>query len=356
MPYYGMPPGQMPPMMPPFNPFAPPPRRGGVLKTLAILVLVLMLGGSLLMNVAQLGSGSLAGRSVQQSAVSEGNATETIAVIPITGVIYGPTADRFSRHLNVAERDPNVKAIVLEVETPGGSVTASDEIHHRIDSYKTAHPNVPIVVTMGGLATSGGYYVSARADYIFAQPTTMTGNIGVLMPNYNFSDLAKKLGIHESTVTAPKEGFKNAGSWLAPETEPNKEYLQNLIDGAYKRFKQVVKTGRGAKLTKPIEQIADGKVYLADQALADGLVDQIGFADDAYAYAAKQAGLSKPNVVKYREQPSLFDLLGGAESRSHEAASAQSGGVTINGVNVNLDAGLIEALRTPRVLYMWQGQ
>ena len=341
----GMPMG----MMPPFG----PPRRSGVwtfFKMIAVFVLVV----SLVMNLYLLSSNTWNSRSAQQNSIQEGDVHQTIAVIPVTGVILQPMADRFNRYMNLAEHDPNVKAIVIEVETPGGAVTPSDVMYHRIDQFKIAHPATPVIVTMGNLATSGGYYISARADYIFAQPTTMTGNIGVLMPRYNVSGLAEKWGIHESTVTAPRVGFKNAGSMFAPETEKDNAYLQSLIDGAYLRFKKVVKDGRGAKLKHPIEQIADGRVYLAEQALAEGLVDQIGFPDEAYAYAATQAGLSRPTVVKYHEQPSLLDMFTG-ESKSNVPPTA-SGGVTVNGLNVNVDAGLLDALKTPRVLYMWQGQ
>lgn len=345
-----MPPGMMPPgMMPPFG----PPRRSGF-RTFFRVVAIFILVSSLLTNFFLFSGRAWNSRSAQQNAIQEGDVHQTVAVIPVNGVILQATADRFNRYMNLAERDPNVKAIVIEVETPGGAVTPSDEMYHRIDQFKLAHPSTPVIVTMGNLATSGGYYLSARADYIFAQPTTMTGNIGVLMPRYNISGLAEKWGIHESTVTAPRVGFKNAGSMFAPETEKDNAYLQSLIDGAYARFKKVVKDGRGAKLKHPIEQIADGRVYLADAALAEGLVDQIGFPDEAYAYAATQANLSHPTIVKYREQPSLMDLFSG-ESKSNVAPAA-SGGVTVNGLNVNVDASLLDALKTPRVLYMWQGQ
>jgi protease-4 len=367
MPYPGgqviFPPG-LPPMMQPMMPFgsplgAPPPRRSSAWRTMFTVLAVLVFLISIIANIAFIGGSSHGSRSAQQNVLLEGDRHQVIAVIPVNEVILQGTADKFNRYMGQAEHDPNVKAIVIAVETPGGAVTPSDEMYHRIDQFKTAHPGTPVVVSMGNLATSGGYYLSARADYIFAQPTTMTGNIGVLMPRYNVNGLAEKWGVRESTITAPKVGFKNAGSMFAPESEKETAYLQTLIDGAYKRFITVVKDGRGAKLKHPIEQIADGKVYLADAAKAEGLVDDIGFLDDAYIYAAKLAGLSNPTVVKYHDQPSLLDLLS-AESKfsadSKVMTGAAGGGVTINGVNVNVDANLLDALKTPRVLYMWQGQ
>jgi protease-4 len=356
------PPGMMPPMMNPMMPpmMMAPPRRSGW-RTLFRVLGVMALVCSIFFNFILMGSSVLGGKSTLRTAIVDGDLRETIAVIPVKGMILQNTADRFDRFMSQAERDPNVKAIVIDVETPGGAVTASDQIYHRIDSFKKAHSGVPVVVSMGNMATSGGYYVSAGADYIFAQPTTMTGNIGVIMPRYNVSELAAKWGIHETTVTAPKVGFKNAGSMFSAENEQDKQYLQELIDGAYKRFTKVVKDGRGSKLTKPIDQIADGKVYLADRALAEGLVDAIGFPEDAYNHAAKLASLSRPNVVRYQDPPTLLDLFT-AESKANVAPAGLgsvgtgAGGVTINGINLNVDANLLEALKTPRILYMWQGQ
>jgi protease-4 len=254
--------------------------------------------------------------------------------------------ERFAKLLGQVEDDSNVKAVVIDVDTPGGEVTASDEIYHRMEEFKHAHPGTPLVVAMGGLATSGGYYLASEADYIFAQPTTLTGNIGVLMPRFNLAHMAEKLGVQETTITAPREGFKDAGSMFRPSTPAEEAYFHDLIDGAYQRFMQVVKSGRGQRLTKPIEQIADGKAFRADEALKLGLVDQIGFLDDACQYAAKQAGLSNPMVVNFHEAPSLLELFT-SESKFHGSS------FTNNGVNVNLDARWLEELATPRPMYLW---
>ncbi|MDB5322455.1 MAG: Protease, partial [Phycisphaerales bacterium] len=219
---------------------------------------------------------------IEQTVLVEGDPKEKIAVIPVSGVILTNTADRFNAMLTAAEKDPNVKAIVIDVDTPGGAVTPSDEIHARILRFRQQFPTRPVVVTMGGLATSGGYYVSCAGEYVFAQRTTLTGNIGVILPRYNFSKLAKSYGVEEVTVTAPANGFKNAGSSLAPIDEKDNEYLQGLINDAYGSFKTAVKTGRAGKLAGKIEEIANGKVYTASEALSLGLVDQLGYATDAY--------------------------------------------------------------------------
>lgn len=351
------PPPAFPPMppMPPFAPWGPPPppprRRGRGL----LILLVLLLVGSMFVNLIQMGS-SLGSSGTQSSVVRQGDPTQVVAVVPVEGMIGDRTAEQFNKFFDQIDKDSRVKAVVIHVETPGGSVAASDEMHHRIERFKADHSQVPIVVSMGGMATSGGYYISAPADYIFASPTTWTGNIGVLAPMYNVSDLASKWGVKEQTITAPPNGYKNAGSPFAPMSETDRAYLQNLVNQAYAKFVNVVKTGRGSKLTKPAEQIADGRVLSADDAKALGLVDKIGYPDEAYAYAASTAGLTRPQIVQYRETPSLLSLLGanGSSSLKPVGAAQINNGINVN-VNVDLNAALRE-MATPRVMYLWQGQ
>lgn len=344
-------------MMPPPGMFRQRRSFAGIIfTTLATTIF----GLSLTLNVYLLVTSGIGGggERIHQKVVVEGDLRQKIAVIPVTGTIMSPTADHFDQLLTAAEKDANVKAIVVEVDTPGGAVTASDEIHARIQRFRKDNPNRPVVVTMGGLATSGGYYVSCAGEYVFAQRTTLTGNIGVIMPRYNVSKLAKSYGVEEVTVTAPPDGFKNAGSMFAPVSEKDNQYLQGLIQNAYGKFKGVVTDGRKGKLTDTIDHIADGKVYTADDALKAGLVDQIGYANDAYDKAASMAQLTNKHVVKYSKPATLFDLLGGAaEGKSNVKAGVDAGGgVTINGINVNADANLLDELSRPRLLYLWRGQ
>jgi protease-4 len=208
-----------------------------------------------------------------------------------------------------------------------------------------------VVVAQSGLAASGGYYVSCAGDYIIAQPSTLTGNIGVLLPQYNVSQLFDKWGIKETTITSTGATYKNAGSMFQPEKAEDRAYLQDIADKAFAQFKDVVAKGRQGKLKKPLADVANGKIYTAADAQALGLIDQIGYAQDAYEYAAKKAGLSKPTVVKYHDPPSFFDAF---TSRSNVGApQGNAGNLTINGVNI--DAGAIRELTTPRLLYLWRG-
>jgi protease-4 len=322
------------------------------------VILLLVLVGSILLNLAFMGSG-MGSRSGMTTTVQEGDPKEVVAVIPVTGLIQDQSAERFVKFFDQIDKDSNVKAVVIHVDTPGGSVSASDQMYHRIERFKADHSQTPVVVSMGGMATSGGYYVSAPADYIFAEPTTLTGNIGVLLPLYNASELAAKWGIKETTVTAPPNGYKNAGSPLAPVSEADKVYLQGIVDVAYKRFVKIVKDGRGSALKKPVEQVADGRVFTADDAKTAGLIDQIGYADEAYAYAAKKAGLSRPQVVKYQHIPSLLEMLAGSSASSSVGNPQGSAGIAVNGTNVNVNvdmAALLREMSTARLMYLWQGQ
>ena len=157
--------------------------------------------------------------------------------------------------------------MVFEIDSPGGTVTASDEIYNRIRRFKDEAPKrVPVVVSMGSLATSGGYYAACGADYVFAQPTTFTGNIGVLMPRYNFSKLMEKYGVEETTIVSTGAKYKNAGSSSSPRTSRGQEVHAATGRRAFTQFKQVVKNGRGSKLNGESEEIVNGKVYTAKEA------------------------------------------------------------------------------------------
>ena len=214
-------PGAMPPMqlMPPMMPYPyppPPPRRGGAGRAIFVTLLVLMLLFSGVLNLVLIAAsvgGSAAG--ITQHTVQAGG-TDKLVVIPLRGIIESTTSAQFDRFLDTAEADKTVKAVVIEIDSPGGTVTASDEIYNRIKSFKSKR-NIPVVVSMASLATSGGYYAACGADYVFAQPTTFTGNIGVLMPRYNFSKLMEKYGVEETTIVSTGAKFKNAGSSFRPE-------------------------------------------------------------------------------------------------------------------------------------------
>lgn len=336
---------------PPFFP-PPPPRRGG--KWVVIIVLVVALVVSILVNVVQFGVAVAGAAGEVRQTVISGEGSDKVAVVPIDGLIDDQSALTFDTLLKDVEKDSNVKALVVEVDTPGGSATASDEMWHRLDLFKKLK-NIPVVIAMKGMATSGGYYVSSAGDYIYAEPGCLTGNIGVLFPRFNMSKLVNEYGVFESTLTATTTGhsYKNAGSMFQPQNPEDEAYLQGLIDSIFGQFKSVVLNGRKGKLVDKTGDVFSGKAFIAADALARGLVDQIGYPEAAYDYAAKTAGLGAHSVVRYTPNPTLLQLLT-AKSNIPPAESAFTGkNLTVNGVSV--DARAAAELITAHPLLLWRG-
>lgn len=346
--------GPMPGPMPPFPPMPmmyPPPQppRHSFVRGIMVTLATTIFGFSLMANIYLLFLGGImsGGSSSKLTVLKDGDATQRVAVVPLNGIIMDNQAEAFDRLLKRAENDKNLKALVIEIDTPGGSVTASDMIYHRLERFRAKHPGIPVVASMQSLATSGGYYAACGTSYIVAQRTSMTGNIGVLMPRYNVSDLAKKLGVQETTIASTGADFKNAGSMFKPESPAETKYFQDLIDDAFTQFKAVVRDGRKGKLKKPLDEIANGKVYMAGEALKLGLIDQVGYLEDATTYAASAAGLSNPSIVKYQESPTLSQLLLGSESKSHTSSP---------GVTLQISPEMVDRFTTPRLLYLWRGE
>jgi len=320
-----------------------------------LLVPMVAIGWLILLAIAGMAFGPNPSDRIITTTIQDGDAQEEIAVVPLVGEIEETAARRIDRCLNRIANSKNVKAVVLEIDSPGGTVTASDEIYKRIRRYKDdrADKGLPnqVVVSMKSMATSGGYYAACAGDFLYAEPTTLTGNIGVLMPRYNFSGLMQKYGVEETTVVSTGSKYKNAGSPFQPENERDKKYLQALADAAFGQFKQVVKDGRGKKLTATPEELFSGRVFVAQEAKDAGLVDDIGYPFDAYAYAARTAGLNKAKIVRYEEPPpSILSMV--AQGRL-PGTKADNNGATLNVNGAQITAGpqALDQFRTERLLY-----
>lgn len=240
-----------------------------------------------------------------------------VAIVRVEGVIISgnPPIDPFATpsgaysnvvvdHLRQAEADPEVKAVVLRVDSPGGSVVASNEIHQQMLAMSK-----PVIVSMGELAASGGYYVSAPAEEIFANPGTLTGSIGVISQFIHISELLEEYGVKVTTIKSGE--YKDEGSLFRSMTEEEIATWQAIIDEAYEGFVQIVADGRGLAVDQ-VKPLADGRVYTGQQALELGLVDQLGNLPEAIQRAAELGGIEgQPRIVEYAPPFNLFQGLFG---------------------------------------------
>jgi protease-4 len=246
-------------------------------------------------------------------------AADKVAVVSVTGAILG--GDGFVRaQLDQVEEDDAVKAIVLRVDSPGGTVSGSDEIHHRLATLVEKR-DIPVVVSMGGIAASGGYYVAmanrGKDDVIFAEPATLTGSIGVIIPHFDVSQALRKFDIRDDSIASgPLKEMLSVTKDRTPElAEKERKLIQELVDDMFRRFKEIVKAGRPKLDDAAVDRVATGQIFTARQALEAGLVDRIGFLEDAIDRAVELAGLpaEKARVVKYSKPKGLLDeVLGGA--------------------------------------------
>ncbi len=281
----------------------------------------------------------LDGKFYQEHALTDKDTDDKIVVIDVLGIItshdfdgMGDMVERVKDQLELAEKDEQVKAVILKVDSPGGEVLASDEIYRAIQEFQDSSDK-PVVAQMGSLAASGGYYVSAPCRWIVANELTLTGSIGVIMSGMNFRGLMDKVGIRPEVYKSGK--FKDMmSSTRRPEDVPagEREMMQALIDETYATFKGVVRKGREAsraankkdgnekdarELASDWESYADGRIFSGKEAHRLGFVDELGNFEVAVKRAKKLAGITEANLVKY-QQPfafgSLFRLLGKADA------------------------------------------
>lgn len=235
---------------------------------------------------------------------------QKIGVVELTGEITNSI--EIVRQLKKFRENRSLKAILLRVDSPGGGVTASQEIYEEVK--KTRDSGKPVVVSMGALAASGGYYVSCGATKIVANPGTLTGSIGVISQFFHLDTLLSKLGVGVSTIKSGK--YKDAGNPFRAMTGSDQIYFQELMDGVHRQFINVVESERHIEHDSVIS-FSDGRVFTGEQALGMGLVDTLGTYEDAILLAAQLAGIEgEPAVVKeQRRGRSLFDrVFGGVEA------------------------------------------
>lgn len=309
-------------------------------------VLALLLGGCVFITIP--GPGPL------KEKVVGGEGDAKIVLIDISGIITDneemalglSTAPRLTarikEELDLAMADPGVKGIILRINTPGGSVTTCDIIAHELRNFKK-NKKTPIVAELMDVAASGGYYIAASADTVIAHPTTVTGSIGVIAYNVEASGLMEKIGIANQTIKSGEK--KDIGSPLRPMTEDERRVLQSVIDSMYERFLDVIVEGRqGRGVTKEgLRKVADGRVYTAGQAMELGLVDSIGYLDDAVDAAKKAANVKEARIVTY---------AAGREYRNNIYSGLASVQPPSQINLINIDAGLSKRFGLS-FMYIW---
>jgi len=278
--------------------------------------------------------------------------TDKIAVIDVDGLMINRPKSGFLRtgdnpvslfveKLDKAAGDRSVKAVVLRLNSPGGTVSASDIMHHRLLEFKRKTAK-PVIACVMGLGCSGAYYLACGCDGIVIQPSGVTGSIGTIFQTFSVAGTMEKIGVKAVTIKSGK--LKDMASPLHDLSEDEQQVLQGIIDELYSQFLEVVRRGRSNLDEQKIRELADGRVFTAKQALAEGLVDKIGYLDDGIEWAGEMAGVEKAKVVIYH-RPTAY------KPNVYGSASAGAEGL---GPLINIDLPDWLASGESRFLYLWQ--
>jgi len=311
----------------------------GILLVISILFNVFLFLGIIGLGAIVAGGSTAADDGLVEKTLIDGQRTQKIAVINIEGVIESGMSEWVQRQIKTAERDASVKALIVRISSPGGDVASSDQIHYYISQFKK-HTGKPVLAFMQSIAASGGYYSAVACDKIMAEPTVITGSIGVIMNHLVLKDLLEeKLGISPVTLKSGKR--KDWPSMFNETTDEEKQYLMDrIVTPAFDRFVTLVTEGRQEVLTEAeVRELADGGIYSAPEAVDNKLIDAMGYFEEAVHATEQLAQISNAQVVTYEELFSFWSLMG---------AQAQS--------KINIEAEILEKLAAPRVMYLWDGK
>jgi protease-4 len=323
------PPGYLPPAYP-----APPKQKGIISKVVTSLVATLVILSILLnvylgMIVYSLTAG--ASESVYREAGTSGVEIESddrVVIVPVEGAIDDDMARTVKKAFRSLTKKPPA-AVVLRINSGGGGVTASDQIWHTVSQFMREHPDVAVVASLGAVAASGGYYIAAPCDLIVCEQTGITGSIGVMAQIPSVEGMIEKLGVEMNVVVAEGserkaiannlfEDWKDESGNLTPAGEQNREVLLNLLNSAWARFVEVVDEGRESLSLEQVEALATGDIFTAQEAVDNGLVNEIGYLDDAIDRAIELSSLpadAQPKVTIIRQSGGgLLSLLGARSS------------------------------------------
>jgi protease IV len=285
-----------------------------------------------------------------EEVVEEGNELKKIVILDVDGVIQDTgeaeslfadssyNHQAFMKKLNLIKEDDSVKGVIVRVNSPGGGVVESAEIHDKLKEI-TKQSKKPVYISMGSMAASGGYYISTAASKIYASPETLTGSLGVIMEGINYQGLADKYGVDFVTIKSGK--YKDIMSPSREMTEEERQILQKMVDNSYEGFVKVISEGRGMSVDQ-VKQIADGRVYDGRQAKELNLIDGFGYLDDVISEMKQNEKLKGAQVVRYTEElgfGSLFKI----QTKKWLGESAEM-------------AGLMKVLskpNSPRLMYLY---
>jgi protease-4 len=252
------------------------------------------------------------------------------------------TVSQVKEILGKAEKDEDIAGVILRINSPGGTVAASDIIYHEVKRFES-RKKVPVYACITAMGTSGAYYIATASDLIIAHPAAITGSIGVLVLSFNVEGLLDKVGIMEKTIKSGAK--KDIMSPFRESTPEEQKIMQTIIDSFAARFRGVVLARRNNSLDeKELEKLADGRIYTADQALASGLIDRVEYLDDAIVEMKKALGIKEAKIISYYRP-------GGYKGSIYSAASP---GIAseVNLININSDG--LEMFSSPQFLYLWR--
>ena len=285
-------------------------------------------------------------KQVEEDVLSGGSGEPMkILLIHIDGIITSAseaalsrsaTPDRLRWQLEKAEKDPWVRGIIVEINSPGGEVTASDVMYRMLKDIRASKK---VVALMGDIAASGGYYVAAAADRILAHPTTITGSIGVIMHSANMSGLLEKIGVEPVIIKSTTTPFKDILSPTRKMTAEEKKLLEDILDDMYARFTSIVAESRHLALDE-VKKLADGRIYTSSQALKLKLIDEVGYREDAVRVVMKMANMKAAKVIRYKKPVNFLEALGGAENFFERATGVLN------------DPTMLMDLAAPRFMYL----
>lgn len=327
------------------------------LLSASLLILLLSVSGCISIDLFEGGPAA-----PLEETVLQGERGPKILLLEIDGVIDGvPATDSFfgseapsmvarvTEALDRAREDSEIRALLLRIDSPGGTVTATDQIHSEILRFKKESKTL-VGAQLQSTATSGGYYIAMAADVVQAHPTTLTGSIGVVYTSVSFAGLMEKLGIEDQTITSGEQ--KNAGSPLRRLRPEERAQLQAVVDDLHARFRTVVEQGRPELPADQVRQLADGRVFSAPQALENGLVDRVGTLREAVRALENRLGVSESRVVSYHRpreiRRNLYFRMPGLSPRiapGSDLATEIAGSLALRRLDV--------ILSRPGFLYLW---